>query len=282
MTAQAAPARAGAGTGTGASGEGSLRVEASGAVAVITIDNPAKRNAVTQAMWRQFGPILERLAADERVKVVVVRGAGRTFSAGADISALERILHDPSTGQLDGGDITRAEEAIAAFPKPTVAAIEGYCMGGAWQIAGACDIRLAAEGSVFGITPSKIGIVYPLSGIERLVRLVGPATAKYLLFSGDSVEAAHAARLGMVSRVIPDGQFWHEVHAFAERIASRSQFSVQAHKDLVDAISNGGDVAGRSRFWQQEMASGPDAAIGIRAFLAKETPVFTWTGPAAG
>lgn len=280
MTAQAAPVWGS--VGSDAPGEGSLRVEAAGAVAVITIDHPAKRNAVTQAMWRQFSPILEQLDADERVKVVVIRGAGRTFSAGADISALERILHDPSTGQRDGGDITRAEEAIAAFRKPTIAAVEGHCMGGAWQIAGACDIRLAAEGAIFGITPSKIGIVYPLSGIERLVRLVGPATAKYLLFSGDFVGAADAARLGMVSQVIPDARFWDEVHAFAGQLASRSQFSVQAHKDLVDAISAGGDVARRSGYWQEEMAAGPDSAIGIRAFLAKERPAFTWTRPGAG
>ncbi|GAB3268531.1 enoyl-CoA hydratase/isomerase family protein [Sinomonas notoginsengisoli] len=280
MTTQAAPI--GAGPGIRPSGEGSLRVEAAGAVAVITIDNPAKRNALTQEMWRQFGPILEQLDTDDRVKVVVFRGAGRTFSAGADISALERILHDPSTGQRDGGDITRAEEAIAAFRKPTIAAIEGYCVGGAWQIAGACDIRVAAEGAVFGVTPSKIGIVYPLSGIERLVRLVGPATAKYLLFSGDFVEAVDAARLGMASWVAPDDGFWAEVHDFAERIASRSQFSVQAHKDLVDTISAGGDVAGRSGFWQEQMAAGPDSAIGIRAFLAKERPAFTWAAPVEG
>lgn len=261
---------------------GKLRVEQSGPVATLIMDNPAMRNAITADMWQQFEELLAQLDADDTVKVVVVRGAGSHFSAGADIASVQRILHDPATGQSSGGDITVAENALAHFRKPTIAAIDGYCVGGGWQIAGACDIRLASSRAVYGITPAKIGIVYPLSGIKRLVELAGPATAKYLLLSGDFVDADAALRLGLATKVLAVDSFWDEVTSFALHLSARSQFSAQGHKALVNAMSAGaGDaaVAALSGYWQGQMAVSEDAAIGVAAFLAKETPQFTWLRP---
>lgn len=257
-----------------------LRIEQSGPVATLIMDNPRMRNAITQEMWQQFQELLERLDADDTVKIVVVRGAGEHFSAGADIASVERILHDPATGQHDGGDITIAENALARFRKPTIAAIDGYCVGGGWQIAGACDIRLASERAVYGITPAKIGIVYPLSGIKRLVELVGPATAKYLLFSGDFIDAPEALRLGLATKILDTDTFWDKIHAFALHLSERSQFSTQGHKALINAISaESHDVAELSDYWQRQMVVSEDAAIGVAAFLAKETPRFSWLRP---
>ena len=262
-----------------------LRIEQSGPVATLIMDNPSMRNAITQDMWQQFEDLLAQLDADDTVKILVVRGAGSHFSAGADIASVQKILHDPATGQSDGGDITVAESALARFRKPTIAAIDGYCVGGGWQIAGACDIRLASERAVYGITPAKIGIVYPLSGIKKLVELAGPAAAKYLLLSGDFVDATEALRLGLATRVIALDGFWDTVHSFALHLAARSQFSAQGHKALVNAMSSGaGDdaVAQLSSYWQGQMAASADAAIGVAAFLAKETPQFTWLRPDRG
>ena len=264
---------------------GMLRIEQSGPVATLIMDNPSMRNAITQDMWQQFEELLAQLDADDSVKILVVRGAGSHFSAGADIASVQKILHDPATGQSDGGDITVAESALARFRKPTIAAIDGYCVGGGWQIAGACDIRLASDRAVYGVTPAKIGIVYPLSGIKKLVELAGPAAAKYLLFSGDFVEAPEALRLGLATRVIALDGFWDTVHSFALHLAARSQFSAQGHKALVNAMSSGaGDdaVAQLSSYWQGQMAASADAAIGVAAFLAKETPQFTWLRPDRG
>jgi len=261
---------------------GTLRVDLDGATATLTLDNPAMRNAVTEVMWQQFEAVLERLDANDAVKVLVVRGAGTHFSAGADISAVERILHDPATGHNDGGDITIAEEALARFRKPTIAAIDGYCVGGGWQIAGACDIRLASENAIFGITPARIGIVYPLSGIRRLVQLVGPATAKYLLFSGDFINAADGVRLGLATKMLGIATFWEDVAAFANHLGRRSQFSIQSQKDLINTISGGApeaDLAERNAYWQREMAAAEDPRLGIAAFLAKEAPQFSWLRP---
>jgi enoyl-CoA hydratase/carnithine racemase len=258
----------------------SLRVERSGGVATVLIDNARRRNALSQDMWQQFKPILDELEADSTVKVVVVRGAGENFSAGADISDLLAILHDPESGVHDGGHVSAGENALASFPKPTVAAIDGYCIGGAWQIAGACDIRLASENATFGITPAKVGIIYPLSGIERLVRLAGPAVAKYLLFTGDFISAPEARDFGLVSRVIPQAGFWDEIQNFADKLAMRSQLSIQATKQIVDAIAvNDPAVPEISNSWQNRMSGSGEAEIGIRAFLAKETPAFNWIKP---
>ena len=269
---------------TGTVGRGTLRVTRDGPVATVCLANPGRRNTLTAGMWRDFAVVLEPLAADDTVKVVLIRGEGEDFSAGADISDLRAILHNPENGLHDGGHVTAGEAAIAAFPKPVIAAVDGYCLGGAWQVAGACDFRLASDRAVFGITPARIGIVYPLSGIERLVRLAGPGAAKYLLFSGDFVPAEQALRLGLVERVIPQADFWADVSSFAHRLAGRSQLSLQAMKELVDILaadgSGRGNLAEASTRWQREMAAAPDPGIGVRAFLAKEDPVFTWTRPA--
>lgn len=276
-------------------GAGTVTVSHSGPVAYLVLDNPSMRNALTQPMWQLLPGLLAELADDDTVKVVVVRGAGGHFSAGADIASVQAILRHraPEEGAVEGdgegagegagGDITVAEEALARFPKPTIAAIDGYCVGGGWQIAGACDLRLASEAAIYGVTPAKIGIVYPLSGIKRLVQLVGPATARYLLFTGDFVDATEALRLGLATKVLPQTTFWDGVAAFARHVAARSQLSVRAQKELINLIGQGDGGAAaldeRNLYWQREMMVGEDAAIGVAAFLAKRTPQFTWVRP---
>lgn len=258
---------------------GTVRVEFNGPVATVVLDNPRRHNAMTKDMWQQLERLLLLLSVDESVKVLVVRGAGANFSAGVDITNLNDILHDPHTGGHDGGNVSAAENALARFQKPTVAAIDGHCIGGGWQIAGACDIRVASDQSTFGITPAKIGIIYPLSGIERLVRLAGPAAAKYLLFSGDFITASEAKSLGLVARVVPRSGFWQEVAEFARRLASRSQLSIQAMKNIVDVIAENDEGLGETHaLWQREVTLSGEPEIGVAAFLGKRSPEFKWTG----
>ena len=142
-----------------------LDLSIDGAVATVTISNPAKRNAMTVGMWRALPPLLDRLAADPAVRVLVLTGAGDHFCAGADLTDLTE-LRDNGGGSLT----TVAEGHLAAFPKPTIARISGYCVGGGCQLAVACDLRFAAEDSRFGVTPAKLGIVYPPSTTHRLAR----------------------------------------------------------------------------------------------------------------
>ncbi|QNE47195.1 enoyl-CoA hydratase/isomerase family protein [Glaciihabitans sp. INWT7] len=251
-----------------------LSVHRAGVVATLVIENALRRNALSAEMWQQLPPLLSRLAGDDSVKVLIVRGAGEDFSAGADIRELDGILNAP-TGQ-DGGYLTEAENALAGFPQPTIAAIDGYCVGGGWQLAAACDIRIASSRATFGVTPSRIGIVYPLSGIERLVSVAGVAVAKYLLFSGDLVDAATAERWGMVTSVVEAHDLWSEADGLANRLAARSQLSIHAMKQIVDAIASGADTADVNQRWQVEVAGSDDPAIGAAAFAAKQAPEFTW------
>lgn len=251
-----------------------VSIEQSGAVATLVIENAGRRNAISADLWQAFEPLLGQLEADASVTVLIVRGAGEDFSAGADIGELDRILHT-STGR-DGGYLTEAENAFARFPKPTIAAIDGYCVGGGWELAAACDIRIASSRATFGVTPSRIGIVYPLSGIERLVSIAGPAVAKYLLFSGDLVSAATAERWGMVSSVVDAAELWSEAASLAHRLSERSQLSIHAMKQIVDALDSNGEAAAVNRHWQGEVAQSDDPAIGAAAFVAKRRPGFTW------
>lgn len=260
-------------------GSGTLRLEKNGPVASLIMENTGKRNALTADMWARFEPLLAELADDPANAVLVVRGAGSDFSAGADIADLDGIL----TGESDGGVMTEAEDALAAFPKPTIAAIDGYCVGGGWEIAGACDLRLSSDRSTFGITPSRLGIVYPSSGLRRIVSIAGPAVAKHLLFTGELVDASTAFAWGLVTKVLPAGEFWDAADDFARTLVSRSQFSIRAMKDIVDALAahgtgsaarDGADVDDAVARWLATPSD--DRAIGVDAFLAKTRPDFTW------
>lgn len=245
--------------------EPQLRQAVTHGVATVVIDHPAKRNAMTADMWRQLPPLLAALAADPAVRTVVLTGEGTTFCAGADISSLRE-----SPGEAQDLAV-RAEEALAAFPKPTLAAVRGYCVGGGSQLAAACDLRFADEGALFGITPAKLGIVYPSSSTRRLVSLVGPASAKYLLFSGELIDAGRALRTGLVDEVLPAGELDKRVAEFTAVLASRSQLTQAAAKEFAAGRLD------RDAHWGEQARTGGDTAEGVAAFLERRTPRFTWT-----
>ncbi|WP_336323609.1 enoyl-CoA hydratase/isomerase family protein [Streptomyces lavendofoliae] len=233
-------------------------------VATVVISNPAKRNAMTAGMWRALPGLLDSLAADPRVRVLVLTGAGTTFCAGADIGS----LREPGDEQQSLA--VRAEEALAAFPKPTLAAVRGYCVGGGSQLAAACDLRFAEEGALFGITPAKLGIVYPSSSTRRLVSLVGPSAAKYLLFSGELVDAARALRTGLVDEVLPAGELGGRVAEFTRVLVSRSLLTQAAAKEFAAGRTD------RDAYWAEQALGSGDTAEGVTAFLERRAPRFTY------
>ncbi|MEU2764051.1 enoyl-CoA hydratase-related protein [Streptomyces sp. NPDC007094] len=234
-------------------------------VATAVIANPAKRNAMTPAMWRSLPELLERLAADPAVRVLVLTGSGGTFCAGADISTLRESA---ATAQ---GLAVAAEEALAAFPRPTLAVVRGYCVGGGSQLAAACDLRFAEEGASFGVTPAKLGIVYPASSTRRLVALLGPATTKHLLFSGELIGTERALRTGLVDEVLPPGGLEQRVEEYAAVLASRSQLTQAAAKEFAAGRTD------RDAHWAAEAHGSADTAEGVAAFLERRAPRFTYT-----
>ncbi|MFM9701982.1 MULTISPECIES: enoyl-CoA hydratase/isomerase family protein [Streptomyces] len=235
------------------------------AVATVVLHHPAKRNAMTAAMWRALPPLLEKLAADPGVRALVLTGAGGTFCAGADISTLQGSPDEAQSLAV------RAEEALAAFPGPTLAAVKGHCVGGGAQLAAACDLRFAEEGALFGVTPANLGIVYPSSATRRLVALVGPAAAKYLLFSGELIDTERALRTGLVDEVLPVGELDARVEEFTRVLVSRSGLTQAAAKEFANGRTD------RDAHWSAQARGSGDTAEGVAAFLERREPRFTWT-----
>ncbi|MFG2312671.1 enoyl-CoA hydratase/isomerase family protein [Streptomyces sp. NPDC048566] len=234
-------------------------------VATVVIHHPAKRNAMTTAMWRALPPLLDALNGRRDVHALVLTGAGDTFCAGADISTLRRSPQEAQSLAV------LAEEALAAFPKPTLAAVRGHCVGGGAQLAAACDLRFAQEGALFGVTPAKLGIVYPASSTRRLTSLVGPSTAKYLLFSGELIDTRRALRTGLVDEVLPEGELDERVRDFTRTLATRSLLTQAAAKEFADGRTD------RDAHWAAQALGGGDTAEGVAAFLERRRPRFTWT-----
>jgi enoyl-CoA hydratase/carnithine racemase len=245
-----------------------------GPVATLWLNRPAKRNAMTYDMWRSLADACERLGRDASVRLLVVRGVGEHFCAGADIADFDR----PSPAEY-GAANHAADDALADFPKPTIAYITGACVGGGTEIAIACDLRIADTTARFGITPARLGIVYPAFALERAVRVLGPATAKQLLFTGEILDADHAARMGVVHEVHSPEAAAVRLHTLCSLLTTeRSLLSQMASKAMIDAVAADGHVpADLASQWTAAMTSGPDRAEGVAAFLERRSPVFTWT-----
>jgi enoyl-CoA hydratase/carnithine racemase len=248
-----------------------------GAVATVTINRPARLNALTYAMFAQFPELLNEAAALPGLRALVLRGAGdRAFSAGADISEFETMRMTREQAAAYDDAVLAAEEALAAFPVPTIAAVHGHCYGGGCALAIACDVRFAAAGARFAITPAKLGIVYPLGGTKRLVDLVGPSRAKIILMSGADYSAAQAQAFGLADEVFPDPAALDAgVRDFTELLAARSGVTQRAVKVTVARILGGvtRDDEVHAELRAAALAS-PDYAEGVRAFLERRPPAF--------
>ncbi|WP_327302327.1 enoyl-CoA hydratase/isomerase family protein [Streptomyces sp. NBC_01298] len=247
-----------------------LAVDALTGVATLTLSHPRRRNAITLAMAGQLIRYVTELAAVPEIRLLVLGGADGDFSSGADITA----LRPDGPGEL-GEELMRCEDVLRGCPLPTIAAVEGNCVGAALQLALACDLRVAASDARFGITPARLGLVYPAPTVARLVRSLGAAAAKRLLFTGDLLGAEAAARLGVVDEVAAPDAFPATVDRLAGTIAARSAVSVAAAKDMVDASAEAPDgEVPRSVSTRWAEVGNPDLAVGLAAFAAGRPPVF--------
>jgi enoyl-CoA hydratase/carnithine racemase len=255
-----------------------LTVARDGAVAVLTIDRPAKRNAMTAGMWAALPGLLADLADDPAVRVLVVTGTGPSFCAGADIADL---LSGSDSGDPMAGvrrDNLAAQAALREFPRPTVAMIRGHCIGGGVELAVACDLRLTDPTGLFGVTPAKVGIVYTPASTKALLDLVGPATTKHLLFTGELIGAAEALRCGLVDRVVAAEALEAEVRRLAGVLASRSALSQRATKEVLAALAEGRDGEAEAGRWYRETIARGELAEGVAAFADRRPPRFPWAG----
>jgi len=254
-----------------------LRITRDGHVAVLTIDRPEKRNAMTGQMWADLPDVLATLAGDADVRVLVVTGAGPSFCAGADISDLLGGPDPDDPMAVVRRDNLAAQAALRHFPRPTVAMIRGHCIGGGVEIAACCDLRFTDPTGVFGVTPAKVGIVYTPSSTKALTDLVGPAMTKYLLFSGELIDAPTALRAGLVDQLVPADDLEPEVRRFADVLASRSALSQRATKEVVAALAAGRDGQAEAARWYRETVASGELAEGVTAFAERRAPRFPWS-----
>ncbi|MFQ5534740.1 MAG: enoyl-CoA hydratase/isomerase family protein [Sphingomonadales bacterium] len=253
-------------------------IDKDGEIAWLVLNRPDKRNAMTDGMWRAVPELLRQAENDRDIKVLIVRGAGGdAFCAGADIAELKGFAADPTA--LDGNiDAIRAAlTALAAMAKPTIAMIQGPCVGGGCALAVACDFRLTDPAGRFAITPAKLGLAYSVRETRRLVDLIGPSRAKEMLFTGRTFDAQQAFRIGLVNAVHAGDRLEAETLDLAGSICAVSQFSVRAIKDFVGLIEDGlGDDTEDSMKRARQAYDGEDHREGVTAFMEKRRPSFTF------
>jgi enoyl-CoA hydratase/carnithine racemase len=249
-------------------------------IGTVTFNQPEKRNAMSVAMWQGLGEILDTFSADPAVRVVVLTGAGdKAFVSGADISEFEQQRGDEAARQEYERSTAASRIAFEAFTKPIIARIRGFCIGGGLAIAMSADIRVASDDSQFGIPAAKLGISYGFSSVRRLVQLVGPAEARYLLFTGDRIPASEARQIGLLNKVVPVDQLDDTVTTMARTIATNAPLSVtsmkltinESLKEMIDVDRDAVTASIAGCF------NSNDYKEGRTAFMAKRKPIFTGT-----
>ncbi|MDD1518163.1 enoyl-CoA hydratase [Bradyrhizobium sp. WBAH42] len=257
--------------------DGKILTHTADGVGVITFNNPDKRNAMSLEMWEGFGEALTALRDDDKVRVVILRGAGgKAFVSGADISQFEKVRHNAAASEQYARRSAAQRALLADYPKPTIACIDGYCLGGGMQVAMLADIRLASQDSQFGIPAARLGIAYGYDGLKHLVSLVGPSWARLLMYTGMRIDAAEALRIGLVERVFPQGELWGETMTIAETIAQNAPLAIKAAKITIAQVlkdESARDMDAIKAIGNACMDS-DDFREGRQAFMAKRKPQF--------
>jgi enoyl-CoA hydratase/carnithine racemase len=257
---------------------GKMLATAERGVGLITFNQPEKRNAMSVEMWEGLGEILDTFRDEPAVRVVVLTGAGhQAFVSGADISQFAARRADAEAQREYDRLTSAARQKLAAFPKPVIARIRGFCLGGGLAIAMQADLRIAAEDSTFGIPAARLGIAYAPESVRRLISLVGPANARMILYTGSRFDAREAQRIGLINRVVADGELNETVIELARTMADNAPLSIAASKLIIgemlkDAGERDMDAVSRA------MAACFDSADyreGRTAFMEKRAPKFT-------
>src|SRR5947209_2308788 len=251
--------------------------EKEGGIGRLIFNNPARHNAVSLEMWEAVAHIIDDFERDDAIRVIVVSGAGgRAFVSGADISEFkERRASEEAAAaysKISEGARLRLQETL----KPTIAMIRGYCIGGGVGTALACDMRIAAEGSKFGIPAAKLGLGYAYDGIKKLIDLVGPAYAREIFYTARQFSAEEALGMGLINRLVPDGELESYVKGYCDTIAANAPLTIRAAKQIVrEALKDESkrDMALCKRLVDECFAS-EDYTEGRTAFMEKRRPVF--------
>lgn len=253
-----------------------------GGVGYLIFNNPERHNAVSLEMWNATSRILDDFAKDSNIRVVVVTGAGgKAFVSGADISKFEKERSDEAAVARYGAQVEASYAAFHEFPKPTIAMIRGYCIGGGMGLATCCDLRICTEGSKFAVPAAKLGLGYGYPGLKRLVDIVGLSFAMEIFYTARQFTAAEAQTMGLVNRIVPDapGELEKYVQDYADIIAGNAPMTIKAVKATVAQVmkeDSQRDIASSQALVEACFKSN-DYQEGRKAFMEKRKPVFTGT-----
>ena len=247
-------------------------------IATLTFHNPERHNSVSLQMWQDAASTLERFAEDDSVRVVVLTGSGaKSFASGADISEFDAVRSDAQAAAIYDASLNRFWRVLSEHPKPTIAMIRGYCIGGGLNIAASCDLRFCGEGSRFAVPAAKLGLGYGASTLRRLVALVGPQFALEILLTARQFTAGEALQMGLVNRVVPDAEVERYVQDLANTIARNAPLTMLAAKRVIQELlkdPQSQDLAAGEALVKQCFDSA-DYREGRLAFREKRKPVFT-------
>ncbi len=246
-----------------------------GPIATVVLNRPEKLNALTKPMWQQLAETVRKLSADDDLRCVVLRGAGgQSFAPGNDIAEFETDRSNFEQAHAYGAILHDALNAIADCRHPTVALIEGICVGGGLEIAACCDLRICGEGSRFGVPINRLGLVMAHAEMAVLLRLAGPAVTMELLLEGRIFGAREAFAKGLVTRVVEDAEVEAEAMNTARRIAAGAPLVARWHKRFLSELQADRPLTADQRNEGYRCYDSEDFRIGYRAFLAKQPPTF--------
>jgi enoyl-CoA hydratase/carnithine racemase len=249
-----------------------------GRIGIVTFNNPAKHNAMSLEMWEATVHALEEYAKDPDVRVVVLTGAGgKAFVSGADISKFEDERSSKEGIERYNAAVERGYATVYDFPKPTIAMIRGYCIGGGLGLAVCADMRICSPNSRFAVPAAKLGLGYDYPGLKRLVDLVGPSFAKEIFYTARQFDAAEVKDMGLVNRIVPEDEIEAYVKNYAETIAGNAPLTVNSVKFIVGETmkdESKRDIKRCSELVARCFAS-KDYIEGRQAFMEKRKPVFT-------
>jgi enoyl-CoA hydratase len=251
-----------------------------GGVGIVTFNNPERHNAVSLEMWEATKRMLDDFAADKDIRVVVLTGAGgKAFVSGADVSKFDSERASLEAARAYNAKSEGAYSSIYNFPKPTIAMIRGYCIGGGLGLATCCDLRICTDNSRFAVPAAKLGLGYGYVGLKRLVDIVGPAFAKEIFYTARQFDAQEAVTMGLVNRVVPPAELENSVKSITDMICANAPLTIKAVKATVGEILK--DESKRNLTLATELVeqcfTSSDYNEGRTAFMEKRKPVFTGT-----
>jgi enoyl-CoA hydratase/carnithine racemase len=241
---------------------------------VVALNRPDRRNAMTLAMWREVARVFGELGRNAEVRAIMLTGTGGNFSVGADISEFDEVRATSEQSAAYEVAIDACSDAIAAAPKPTIAVVSGYCLGGGCHLAMACDFRFADRSASFGIPAARLSIVYGTSSTQRLLALVGLTQAKRILFTGERFDAEQALRIGFVDAVADDAT--KAAQDFAGGLARNAPLSIAGAKLMLNALAMGHGALdpAEAQAVIDRAGDSEDYREGRRAFAEKREPAF--------